>query len=463
MGISYVDVTIIVGYLVAVLGFGFFLSKRESVDDFFVNNRKTKLFLLIFTALSTSVGAATVLGVAGAAYTTGISFGLGFVIISALGWFLIATLASRIKAWGDRTQAYTLGDFFATRYSGATRRIGSIVTVLAYFMFTAIQFVAFARLVEIITNINFFTALFLTALVTIIYTVLAGIKGDFYTDAIQFFVMLPVFIFLFIEGFSRISLSEIFTQVPTEFLSPYNYAGPIFFFASVLFGFPLLLVSMEVWQRVFAALDAKTARNAFYFSGLLKVLFITAAIVIGLMAFHLVPGVEKDTAVFALMKDILPSGLLGLGFASILAILMSTVDSMIMVGSATLTKDFYLVKYPESDNKKVLKVGRISALLFGLGALVVALILPDIVRLSVTSAQILLIFAPALLGGLLWKRVNEKAAFWSILSGFIVTLVALPFKPDLAFIPGFAVCLVTFFFFVIRNKQSSLPQSDIIS
>lgn len=444
MPISFLDIFIILIYLFVMLGVGFFLGRKESSEGFFVNNRKTKTFLLVFTAVSTSVGGGTVIGMASAAYSSGISLGLSFATLSVVGWILVAWLAPRIKSFGDKTGAYTFGDFFAARYSSATRKIGSIVILLSYLTFTAIQFVALAKMTEVIGGINFEIALVAAALTAIAYTALAGLKGDIYTDAIQFFVMFPVFVFLFFASFSKIGFSQFLAGIPADYFNPFNYAGPSFFIGAIAFGFPLLLVSMEVWQRVFAAVDGKTARRAFLFSGLLKVVFISTSIIIGLLAFQLVPGINKDTAIFVLMKELLPSGILGLGFASILAVLMSTVDSMIMVGSATLTKDYYLVKYPNVDEKKKIFIGRVSALLFGLIAFFVALIFQDIVRLSVTSVQILGIFAPALLGGLIWRRSSAQAAFWSILVGFIATLILLPFKPDTAFIPAILLSIIIF-------------------
>src|SRR3972149_10226576 len=103
MSISTLDIGIIFVYVLVMLGIGFFLGRKEDSEGFFVNNRKTKTFLLIFTALSTSVGAGSILGVASAAYTTGISFGLSFAILSLLGWMLIAWLAPRIKSFGAKT------------------------------------------------------------------------------------------------------------------------------------------------------------------------------------------------------------------------------------------------------------------------------------------------------------------------------------------------------------------------
>src|SRR3989344_4746235 len=335
MNISTLDISIIIVYLVVIFLFGLFLSIKEGAEDYFVNNRKTKLLFLIFTALSTSVGAGTVLGVASAGFQTGISFGVLFMIASAVGWVLTAMLAPRIKAFGDANSAYTFGDYLAYQYSNRTRKIGRLVVLIAYFFATGIQFVAFAQLINVTTNLSFTPALLIVALVTILYTALAGVKGDFYTDALQFFVMFPVFIFLFIKGFALVSIQELFI-LPEGFLNLYNYSGPIFFWAGVLFGFPLILTSVDAWQRIFAAVDERTAKIAFYFSCVLKVGVIGASIFIGLLAYHIVPQADSHGAMFALMAGILPSGLLGLGLASVLAIIMSTVDTGIMVGSATI-------------------------------------------------------------------------------------------------------------------------------
>ena len=210
---------------------------------------------------------------------------------------------------------------------------------------------------------------------------------------------------------------------------------------------------MDAWQRVFAATDEKTARIAFYWSGVLKVGVIGAAVLIGLFAYHIVPQADPDGAMFALMAEILPSGLLGLGIASVLAIIMSTVDTGIMVGSATITKDFFLAKKQNASEKEILRVGRISASLFGIGGLAVAYFVQDIITLAVVSVQVLLIFAPALLGGLVWRVKNEKSAYWSILLGFLATLIVLPININFAFIPGLLIAIIVYIIPLFIDKN----------
>src|SRR3989344_381033 len=453
MNVSSLDISILVIYILACLSLGLYLSRKEGAEGYFVNNRKTKPLFLIFTALSTSVGAGTVLGVASASFQTGISFGVLFMIASGLGWTLMGYLAPRIKKFGDEQRAYTFGDYLFHQYSDRARKIGRLVVLIAYFFLTGIQFVAFAQLINVTTNLSFTPALLIVALVTVIYTTMAGVKGDFYTDAVQFFVMLPVFIFLLIKGFALVSVTDLFTNLPPGYLNLYNYDGAPVFWAGILFAFPLILTSADAWQRIFAAESAKVARRAFYWAGLLKVIVIATAIIIGLLALRIVPDAPADGAMFALMAEVLPSGLLGLGLASVLAIIMSTVDTGIMIGSATITKDFYLAKHPNVSEKEILKVGRISASLFGLVGLALAYFVQDIVTLAIVSVQVLLIFAPALLGGLVWKVKNEKSAYWSILLGFLVTLIILPINVNLAFIPGLLVAIIVYIVPIFRERR----------
>ena len=106
-----------------------------------------------------------------------------------------------------------------------------------------------------------------------------------------------------------------------------------------------------------------------------------------------------------------------------------------------------------SRNTVILRVGRISASLFGIGGLALAYFIQDIITLAVVSVQILLIFAPALLGGLVWKVKNEKSAYWSILLGFLATLIVLPINVNFAFIPGLLMSMIVYVTPLFRERK----------
>ena len=89
--------SIIIIYLVVMLIIGLVVGKRENLEGYLVNNRKTKTLLLIFTIVSTGIGMGTFLGISSAAYQTGISYGITIILASILAVFLIALFAPQIK------------------------------------------------------------------------------------------------------------------------------------------------------------------------------------------------------------------------------------------------------------------------------------------------------------------------------------------------------------------------------
>ena len=99
-------------------------------------------------------------------------------------------------------------------------------------------------------------------------------------------------------------------------------------------------------------------------------------------------------------------------------------------------------KFPERKDKSLI-VGRITAILFGVVALVIALVVPDILQIVIVSTQLILIISPALLIGLLTKRVNEKGAFWSIILGLVVIIPFLFINANIAGVPAIIVAIIT--------------------
>jgi len=150
------------------------------------------------------------------------------------------------------------------------------------------------------------------------------------------------------------------------------------------------------------------------------------------------------------MKIGLPVGFLGLGIAGILAAAMSTVNSMILVGSITILKDIHKSFFnPNLSENQMLRLVRVYTFSYGLLGLIVAYLFPNMVQLQIVSAATLVVLAPATIGGFIWKKSTAKASFWSILIGIIVTYSLYPFMPTLSFIPG---TLISTILFIIISK-----------
>ncbi len=458
-----IDLAIVAGYLVVMLVIGFLASRKQDLEGYFVNNRRTKLWMLFTATIATSVGAGLVIGVSSLSYQYGIGMGVAFFIAELLGWLLVAFFAAKIKAFGDRTKALTLGDFFEARYTKYTRLTAASLLALITFMWMAVQFVAMGNLVAVLTGLDFRIGLIAAAIVTIVYVSLGGIRSDFFTDAIQFWIMLIIFVMLIPLGLSHIGGISALAALPSSYFSLFTFGGPTLFFGALLLGIPFSLVAMDVWQRIYSAADAKTARKSLILAAFIYPLFFVAATIIGLLAAVAFTGVNGDLALFKLMEVTLPTGLLGIGMVSLLAVVMSTVDSQIVSLSAIVTKDFYkrLIK-PSATSEQMLKIGRLVGLGSGIIALIIAYLFPNIIELIIYGTTITLISAPAIIGGFIWKRATAKAAMSSILIGLVAAFSTIPFLKEKAVVPAILTSIIVFVVVSLITKHSAAENVELM-
>jgi SSS family solute:Na+ symporter len=461
-----VDTFIVFFYLVGLFVFAIFVGLRETAEDFLILSRRAPLILVLFSVVSTWVGVGTTVATAASGYDIGWSLGFTAGVGGLVGVVVAGIMAPKLKAFGDRFQAHTLGDFFAIRYSSASRLFAGGLIMIIYSLLGAGQFVGLSALLGVWSGFSFEVALALAAVSTIIYTAFAGIKSDFYTDVIHFCVMVIVLFGLLLPivlrstgGFSSLN------ALPASYFDPFAYGGVSFFAAGVIFGAGGVFVTMEIWQRIYASTTARTAQYALVISGIGIILFYLLSAFLGMVTKIVDPNLaDRDHALFVLMKQFLPAGVLGLGVAAFLAVFISTVNTMLMVTSATFTKDFYkgwLKK--DATERQILTVGRISTLIAGAIALVLALAIPDLITLTVNSLFILLILLPAVVGGFFWRRSTAKGALFSIIIGSAVTLLSLPFLPKVAFVPGFIASLLVFIGVSLSSQHDSSETLDLIA
>lgn len=421
-----------------------------------VNRRKTKLIFLLFTVISTNVGAGTFVAFAAAGYSSGISYGLTIGIATFISFLIVAFFAPYIKKFGNSHNAYTIGDWFGFRYSPNNRVLIAVLVLFSYFFWMALQFIALGSLLRVASGLPWNISLIVSGIVVIIYTTFAGIKSDFYTDFIQFWLIFITFIILLPIGLSKIGGIQALSSLPNTYFNIFSFGGVPFFVGTLLLGVPLLLVSMEIWQRIYAASDEKTAQKCFLFAALINGPILLLSSLLGMIAAVLFSNLDQELALFKLMFTSLPSGLLGIGIAGIIAAFMSTVDSMIMVESATFLKDIY----KSFINKKAsewhyLKVARISTLIFGAVGLIVAYLIPNIIQVQLFATFTLLCFVPSVIGGIIWQRGTSKASFLSVLCGFIVMTLLFFLSPiqRQSFIPGVLFALIIYIVVSLLNKQ----------
>ncbi len=410
-----ITLIVLLGYFLLLFLVAWYFSRHQNVEEYFANKRHTSLWLMTFSTVATVVGAGGTVGIVAEVYNTGISYGLALPAAYILGMIILAWLAPRIKQAGDRYKAYTVVDFFGSRFDSKNRILTALLQLVLLIIWIGAQAVAIASLTSVLTKMEYTWALALTALITVLYTTMGGLKIDIITDFIQFWIILIVFIVLAIAGnHATGGVRNMLDHLPQGHLDPFAFGGVGWFVGIVLLSGFLFLGNTAHWQRIFSARTPQVARKSFLWTIPFVIILSLVILWIGLQASVVLHINDKNKAIFAFMDHVLPAHWQGIGYAAILAVIMSSIDSYVVGGSAII----YRLLGRKNDSNMLL--ARIITVGFGLVGFLIAYLIPDIVRLSLLITYLALIFVPAIFAGLLSEKTSANAAFYSILIPTIV-------------------------------------------
>ena len=461
-------------YLLLIIYFTIKYVKVGNLENYLVNNRKTRTFPLVATTLATFVGGGTSMGLMAMGYESGLA-AVGIGVAYVIGFFIMSHFAGKINTIGRNERIYSFPQFLNSRFTKnetdtTSKLFSSLMTginVFIFFFLLAAQFVGMASLLKFAFEIGYVEAAIISSIIVIVYTAFAGMSGVIITDLIQFIIIVLMIIFIFIPGiWIDTEHFQRFSELPTNMLNGTG-EGIAFLIALPLFLSHSVLIRMDIWQRVLAAKDERTAKRVSIFSGLGMLPFYIIFPLIG-MTLKVVLDTEidsKDVAYLFLERHSNPF-ILGFAVVGLLAALMSSGDSFLNIISISAIKDFAGWKKEKLnfDPKKLYKKIRIISIFFGLTALAMALILPKIVDLMVVGIASIVIFAPVSFLALIKKDVYKykKQALYSLLFGFIVNLTFFTWgtlAPDQmnnksSFIPAFIVsALVLVIGVAIKNRK----------
>jgi SSS family solute:Na+ symporter len=446
-----IDLIIVILFFLTIFIIGFLERKKVTLEDYWVNSRKTNKFILIATVASTFLGVGTILSNAGIAFSGG---GIATLVLmsSFFVYFLVYAkfFAPKVKEFGDKHKAYTVPDFLGIRYSNKVRGVSLIVILITYSMFLSLQILGMGIFVSAVGGMDPVLATILGGVIVIAYTTVGGLRADIRTDVFQFIIMillLTLFLPLVIiksGGFSIIS------SLPYSFLSGQEFAP----WYVLVFGFLFIgatnLVASDIWQRTYAGDSKKNVKWAMNIVGIIVLLFMLMGVLFGVYGKVIVPGADANTVVPELLRNFAPPIFFGVIVAAFFAAIMSSSDTMLLLVSMTLVHDLYQKTLghkltPEST----LRISRWVTLFVGVISLAVAIIIFSIVHIAIESISFLVVLIPAVIFGFYGKKATSKAAFWSIIIGTLTIIAFLFIDPVQAFIPGLIISFLVFF---IVNK-----------
>jgi len=467
------DISVVAVYLLAVLAVNRRWADSVDASAWLTSRNSIGTGFLVFTVVSTNVGAGTIIGTAGATAHLGIGLGVTYGVGVMIGLWIMAVMTRRIRAIAPSHERSSFSEFFRRRYSPAVGVAVGLAIAFLYFFYLAAQFRALSGILEVWGGWDTRIAGVAAAFLVIWMTAGAGIRSDMYTDALHFWAMVVTMVAIVVielarQGGANGVVAALIAQQRWEPLAnPYTFAGPTFVWLGIGTGALLGLPAMENWQRIDAAIDTRGARRAFLWAGLLNALFFAAAVTLGLVAAAALPAdTPSNHVLFKLIQYSLPPGLVGLAVVGLFAALMSTANTMLMVAVAVLLSDILYGDrdaLPEVPN--LLRTTRRLTWAVGLTGLAIAFLQPQIVSLIQTALWGSGILLPAIVGGLFWSRANAAAALGSIVVGFPLNfgLSFVPGLQDTAWIPALGAATAVFVgLSLVRRGQTlgELPDGD---
>lgn len=461
MEIKYTELIIVILYFALMLGIGFWARKSTKTESgFWVSSRDVGPWMVGLCFFSAGASGSLMMSNPGFALKAGLAGIITMISAITISYMLAVTLvASQLRKMGK----YTVVDLLEERYqSKALTGLSSLVVVIAFLFYIAVQIKAGGMIGAYLFNIGFGKAAAIMTIVFVLYVAIGGMKSVTLTETIQALLMLGIMILLSVSiivqegGFSTLYARTV-ENVPF-----YGGLNPKFPYLA-LFGlfvtwFTMGIVAPHFIMRTLSAKDGTSARKGVLIGAVITGIFASLYI----LCVSLAEGAfffgmkDTDQAWMNVIGKYFSPLMVGFTLAGVMAAVMSTTAAQLLACSASIVNDFYnkLINKDASE-KSLVALGRIFVVVVAVMAFGIAMSETHIMTLIVTTATGFLasaFFFPIVLG-IWWKRMNRQGAVWGSVTGFAVygfvyaykifptgeTIIALP----IAGIVSIIVCLLT--------------------
>lgn len=469
-------------YFVVMLLIGLYAYKKSTSDvaGYMLGGRSLSPSVAALSAGASDMSGWMLMGLPGAMYISGLSsvwIAIGLVIGAFINYLVVAP---RLRTYTEvANDSITLPDFFENRFNDKSRLlriVSSLVIVVFFTLYTSSGIVAGGKLFESSFGLNYEMGLYVTAGVVVAYTLFGGFLAVSLTDFVQGCIMFIALVLVPIVAISEVGgLSEMQTHIESinpDLLNMFSGVSIIGIISAMAwglgyFGQPHIIVRFMAIRSV---KDMPTARRI----GMSwMIVAIVGAMATGFagIAYVAKTGIKLDDAetIFIVLSQLLFSPLIaGFLLAAILAAIMSTISSQLLVTSSSLTGDFYQAfLHRDATDKQLVLVGRISVFIVAMVAIYLAYDRNSSILSLVSNAWAGFgaAFGPVVIGALYWKGMTRNGALAGIVSGAATVLVWIYAPITIGgqslsslmyeIVPGFIVCSIAIY---LVSKLS--PQKD---
>ena len=436
-------------YFSILLGIGYFASRKvSSISDYYVGGKKLGFWIAALSARSTGESGWLLIGVTGMGALLGVS-AFWIVVGEVLGvWLSWQFMAKKFKRMTDEYDSITIPDYLVSHF-GSTTNLLRIVSATALSLFVVIyvsaQIDITGKTFESFLGLNYYTGIALGFGIVVLYIFSGGFLAvawsDFFQGSLMFvgLLLLPVVAFFSISG--NESIISGLNEIDPGLLNPWGAGGPtlmnlmsVLGLLSIGIGF---MGSPQVYVRFIAIRDESEVEKGKWVAVIYTLLTDTAAVCIGLLGRYmltrsgdnpeLILGIAGEDVLALVLGQVMPTIIIGIYIAAVLSAVMSTVDSLLVVASSAVTRDFYQkILNPQVDESKLMALSKKVTITLAILALVVAL---AVSVLSPTRtvfwfvifgwSGIAATFCPVIILTIFWKDLTEKGAIASMVTGFL--------------------------------------------
>ena len=435
--------------LMLVIGFIFFKKSKDSGEkDYFLGGRNMGPWVTALSAQASDMSGWLLMGQPGSIYLAGTGkawIAIGLFIGTALNWICISKRLRRYTIVANNS--LTLPEFFQNRFRDKKKillGISSVVIVIFFLVYTASALASGGKLFQTVFGLDYHYALLIGAAVILAYTFMGGFLAVCTTDFVQGTMMLialltvPIIAYAAISGDFTGALTAHGVAENSDFLSLFYMDGKPYPLISIVSdlawglgycGMPHILV------RFMAVKSEKELKKSSVIAIVWVAISLIAACFIGILGRGFLNETLVETGsenVFIKMIQQIFDGNIvlifigGLFLCGILAAIMSTADSQLLVTASAVSEDLYhsFIK-KDADTEEILKVSRITVIVIAVIAFAIAWN-PDSSIMGLVSnawAGLGSAFGPIVVMSLFWRRTNLPGAIAGMVTGGLTVII----------------------------------------
>ncbi|HLZ96506.1 MAG TPA: sodium/sugar symporter [Steroidobacteraceae bacterium] len=474
MKLTALDIAIIAIYAVSIFTLAQWVSRekgahKKDAQDYFLAGRTLPWWAIGTSLIAANISAEQIIGMSGSGYV----IGLGIASYEWMGAFTLIIVGKYFLPIFLKNGIYTMPEFLERRYSHSVRTVMAIfwIGVYVFVNLTAILWLG-ATAVHTVTGIDVQIALLALGLFAGAYALYGGLKAVALTDIVQVSLLVLGGLVISYIALNKISggagvvagFHELTQRFPDKFHMILPADSPNYKDLpglSVLLG-GMWVMNISYWgfnqyiiQRALAAKDIREAQKGIVLAAFLKLLMPVIIVLPGIAAVALAPNLARPDEAYPHLMAMLPAGLLGLVFAALIAAIVASMGSKINSIATIFTMDVYRPLRPQTSQRDLVLIGRITAAV----ALGVAILMAKPLLGSFTQAfqyiqEFTGFFTPGIcvifLLGMFWERCTAAGALAAAIASVVFSGAlyfgwpSLPFmdRVGLVFVGCFAVAIV---------------------